>query len=183
MIGRNSEVKELNLIYKSNRAELVAIYGQLGAGKTHLVDEVFADKISFKHAGLPPVNKGNRKQLNLQLEHFYNSLIVHGMTDSDKPTDWLDAFFLLEKLLDSKDNGSRQVVFLDELPWLDTPKSYFISGFESFWNNWACHRKNIMVIVCGSEVSWIKDKLINNCGGLYGRVTWEIEVNPLNARD
>ena len=40
-----------------------------------------------------------------------------------------------------------------------------------------------MVIVCGSEVSWIKDKLINNCGGLYDRVTWEIEVNPLNARD
>lgn len=98
MIGRDSEVKELIRIYKSNRAELVAIYGQLGAGKTHLVDEVFVEKITFKHTSLPCVDKENRKQLNLQLEHFYNSLIVHGMADGDKPTDWLDAFFYCRSL-------------------------------------------------------------------------------------
>jgi hypothetical protein len=80
------------------------------------------------------------------------------------------------------DDGSRQLIFLDELPWMDTPKSGFITGLESFWNNWACHR-NVMLIVSGSATSWMRDKLINNHGGLYGRVTWEIKLEPFNLKE
>ena len=39
---------------------------------------------------------------------------------------------MLSQLLDAKDNGKRQVVFLDELPWMDTPRSGFITAFEGF---------------------------------------------------
>ena len=90
---------------------------------------------------------------------------------------------MLEKLLQSKDNGERQVVFLDELPWLDTPGSGFITAFEGFWNTWACHRSNIMVVVCGSANSWILDKLIDNHGGLYNRVTHEIKLEPFTLAE
>ena len=63
-----------------------------------------------------------------------------------KKTDsWLDAFLLLEKYLQKIDDGSRQLVFLDELPWLDTARSGFITAFEGFWNNWGCHRKFILM--------------------------------------
>lgn len=86
---------------------------------------------------------------------------------------------MLEMLLQEKDDGSRQVVFLDELPWMDTPRSGFITALEGFWNNWCCNRHNLMLIVCGSASSWILDKLINNHGGLYGRVTHEIKLAPL----
>lgn len=48
------------------------------------------------------------------------------------PESWLDAFYMLEQLLQEKDDGSRQVVFLDELPWLDSPRSGFIRAFEGF---------------------------------------------------
>lgn len=54
------------------------------------------------------------------------------MKKSKCPTNWLEAFFLLSKYLEEKDNGSRQVIFLDELPWLDTPRSGFITAFEGF---------------------------------------------------
>ena len=91
------------------------------------------------------------------------------MEKCEKPKNWLDAFVLLEKFLQNRDDGSRQVIFLDEFPWLDTPKSGFIRAFEAFWNTWGCHRKNLMVIVCGSANSWIQDKLLNNHGGLYNR--------------
>ena len=84
---------------------------------------------------------------------------------------------MLEKLLDEKDNGERQVVFIDEMPWLDTPRSMFITAFEGFWNTWGCARSNLMVIICGSANSWILDNLINNHGGLYGRITHEIKLN------
>ena len=180
MIGRKQESEELNRIYNRNKAELVAIYGRRRVGKTYLVDETFEGRITFRHAGLSPADEDSKGLLKLQLEHFYNSLDIQGMEKCEKPTSWLEAFLLLEKFLLAKDDGSRQLVFLDELPWLDTPKSGFIRAFEAFWNTWACHRKNLMVIVCGSANSWIQDKLINNHGGLYNRVTYEMKLAPFN---
>lgn len=183
MIGRSQEVKDLKRLYKGKKSELVAIYGRRRVGKTYLVDETFLGKITFRHAGLAPGEEGSEELLNLQLDHFYNSLKIQGMDNCEKPKSWLDAFFLLEKFLQDRDDGKRQLIFLDELPWLDTPKSGFIRAFEAFWNSWACHRKNLMVIVCGSANSWIQDKLLNNHGGLYNRVTFEIKLSPFNLRE
>ena len=146
MIGRKQESEELNRIYNRNKAELVAIYGRRRVGKTYLVDETFEGRITFRHAGLSPADEDSKGLLKLQLEHFYNSLDIQGMEKCDKPTSWLEAFLLLEKFLLAKDDGSRQLVFLDELPWLDTPKSGFIRAFEAFWNTWGCHRKNQQLI-------------------------------------
>lgn len=183
MIGRKQEIKELNKLYDRDQAELVAIYGRRRVGKTYLVDETFVGRITFRHAGLSPADENPKGLLKLQLDHFYNSLELHGMEKCEKPKSWLDAFLLLEKFLQKIDDGSRQVVFLDELPWLDTPKSGFIRAFEAFWNTWGCHRKNLMVIVCGSANSWIQDKLLNNHGGLYNRVTYEIKLAPFTLRE
>ena len=180
MIGREKEIKELEKLYSSKQAELVAIYGRRRVGKTYLVDEVFQGKITFRHAGLSPLDEEPKGLLRVQLDHFYNSLRLHGIESEKSPDSWLDAFFMLEKLLQGIDDGSRQVVFLDELPWLDTPRSGFVRAFEGFWNTWACHRKNLMVIICGSANSWMMNELINNHGGLYGRVTHEIKLSPFN---
>lgn len=182
MVGRKHELEELNRLYDSGKAELVAIYGRRRIGKTYLVDMAFQNRITFRHAGLSPVEEkgGLMKE---QLQHFYFSLQLHGMEKSHRPESWLEAFFMLEKLLQEKDNGERQVIFLDELPWLDTPRSGFITAFEGFWNGWACHRPNVMVVVCGSANSWILDRLINNHGGLYDRVTYEIKLSPFTLRE
>ena len=185
MIGRSKETTELNELYESNKAELVAIYGRRRVGKTYLVDETFCGRITFRHAGLSPIENPNSNisPLKAQLQAFYYSLLLHGMKKSHCPKDWLEAFFMLENLLQSKNDNSRQVIFLDELPWLDTAKSGFITAFEGFWNNWGCHRNNLMVIVCGSANSWILDKLINNHGGLYNRVTHEIKLEPFTLKE
>jgi hypothetical protein len=57
------------------------------------------------------------------------------------------------------------VIFLDELPWLDTRNSKFLSGLEHFWNSWASARNDILLIVCGSAASWMIKNLLNNRGG------------------
>ena len=183
MIGRDKEKNELEKLYNSNKAEMVAIYGRRRVGKTFLVDEVFNDRINFRHTGLSPVEEDSNGLLKAQLKHFYNSLKLQGFNGKQTPESWLDAFYMLEQLLQEKDDGSRQVVFLDELPWLDTPRSGFIRAFEGFWNTWACHRRNIMVIICGSANSWMMDELINNHGGLYGRVTYEIKLSPFTLAE
>lgn len=183
MIGRVKEQKILNELYESHNAEFVAIYGRRRVGKTYLVDEVFQGRITFRHAGLSPAGEKEKGLLKRQLDHFYNSLLLQGMKPSSKPKNWLDAFLLLELYLQEMDDGNRQVVFLDELPWMDTPRSGFVQAFEAFWNTWACHRKNLMLIVCGSANSWIQDKLINNHGGLYNRVTYEMKLSPFKLRE
>ena len=181
MIGRKKEIKELNMLYEKNSAELVAVYGRRRVGKTFLIDEVFSDRITFRHTGLSPESSTPKGLLKRQLEHFYNSLTLQGMDECNKPRSWFDAFLLLEKHLMRIDDGSRQLVFIDELPWLDTPRSEFISAFEGFWNSWGCHRKNLMVIVCGSANSWILDNLINAHGGLYNRLTYIIKLEPFSV--
>ena len=54
MIGRQREIKTLNRLYNSNKAELIAIYGRRRVGKTYLVNETFAGRITFHHAALSP---------------------------------------------------------------------------------------------------------------------------------
>ena len=79
MIGRIKETGELNRLYNSGKAELVAIYGRHRIGKTYLVDETFKGRITFRHAGLSPVEENKSGMLKAQLEHFYYSLLLHGM--------------------------------------------------------------------------------------------------------
>lgn len=183
IIGRKKEIEELKKVYLSHKAEFVAVYGRRRVGKTFLVDEALKEKITFRHAGLSPVDeKGESNNLKMQLQHFYQSLMLQGMHKSHCPKNWLEAFFMLEQHLQTIDKEERQVVFLDELPWLDTPRSGFITALEAFWNGWACHR-NLMLVVCGSANSWMLDNLVNNHGGLYGRTTYEIKLAPFTLAE
>lgn len=184
MIGREKETKELLDLYEGSKAELVAIYGRRRVGKTYLINQTFKNKFTFKHTAISPEDEqNNAKTLQIQLDSFYSSLTKFGLNDNKKPKTWFEAFDLLEKLLIEKDNGSRQLVFFDEFPWLDTKKSHFIQAFESFWNSFGCDRENLMLIVCGSANSWIQNNLINNHRGLYGRVTYEIKLLSFNLKE
>ena len=184
--GREKEQKKLRELYESGRAEFVAVYGRRRVGKTVLIDEVFQNKITFRHAGLSPIgsesgNASKNSHMKEQLGHFHRSLMLQGMEAGDPPESWLDAFYLLERfLMERDDTKGRLLVFIDEIQWMDTPKSGFMMGLEAFWNSWACYRHNVMLVVCGSSPSWIMDKLVDNHGGLYGRLTYEIELQPFN---
>ena len=187
IIGREKEIEKLNELYDSGNAELLALYGRRRVGKTFLIDEVFKDRITFRHSGLSPVDgrykttSGRRSKMKEQLKHFYRSLLMQGMKKSKQPESWLDAFYMLEDFLQEQDDGEcRQLVFIDEIQWLDTARSGFMTGFEAFWNGWACHRNNIMVVVCGSSTSWIMDNMINNHVGLYNRITYQIKLEPFS---
>ena len=183
MIGRQNEIRILQEKYAGSESEFIAIYGRRRVGKTYLVNETFGEKITFRHAGLSPAELKGKNLAAAQLDHFYQSLRLCGAKPEHHPKDWLEAFFMLEMWLQSLEEKGRLLIFLDELPWMDTPRSGFLTGLEAFWNNWACYRHNVMLIVCGSASSWILDRLINNHGGLYGRVTYQIKLDPFSLRE
>ncbi len=185
MIGRKIELEKMEAAVSKDRAQLIAVYGRRRVGKTFLVNEFFGGRFAFKHTAISPVDEKTKMKkknlLKLQLSEFYYSMRRYGLDSSESvPSGWQEAFFMLENLLESKDDGSRMTIFLDEMPWMDTPKSNFMPAFEHFANDWGLSKRNVKIIVCGSATSWILDKLINNKGGLYGRVTATIYVPPFS---
>ena len=140
--------------------------------------------MTFQHTGVSLVDLSEGQgRMKTQLESFYFSLLNHGLKGFLPPKSWLEAFFQLEQLLKQIDDGSRQLIFLDELSWMDTPRSGFLSAFESFWNGWCTSHDNIMLIVCGSATSWILGNLSRSRGGLYGRLTSEIKLSPFTLKE
>lgn len=184
VIGRRREVEELTRRYNGAEAEFIAVYGRRRVGKTYLIKEMYGDEFAFHHTGLSPADNATAESATTdQLKSFYFSLVKYGLEGESQPKDWLEAFFLLEKLLERKADGKRQVVFIDEMPWMDTPRSGFIKGLENFWNGWANYHKSVFLIVCGSATSWITNKLVHAKGGLYGRLTDKIKLAPFSLSE
>ena len=184
IIGRRQEIEELERLYRSDRPEFVAVYGRRRVGKTFLIKQARKDRIIFPHTGVSPVDqKGAKNRMKTQLESFYYSLLNHGLEGYSAPKTWMEAFYQLEQLLIKLDDGNRQVVFIDELPWMDTPRSGFLSAFESFWNGWCTGRDNMMLIICGSATSWILGNFGRSKGGLYDRVTCEMKILPFTLKE
>ena len=177
LIGRKEYVEELEDVYKSSKSEFVAVYGRRRIGKTYLIDCVFAERMTFSITALANTTLKN------QLLNFKIEMSRWFRRDCPLSDNWLMAFNQLAEQLEALDNVPKKVLFFDEMPWMDTPKSDFLSSFEHFWNSWASKRDDIMLIACGSATSWIVNKLINNKGGLHNRVTRRIRVMPLPVAD
>ena len=176
MIGRKKELNELKNAYEAKESQLVAIYGRRRIGKTYLVNEAFNHIFAFHHSGL---KRGGLKE---QLKQFRLSLRQQGHWDCPRLDDWQDAFFELGNFLSGLPAG-RKVVFLDEMPWMDTFRSNFLMAFEGFWNGWAVFRTDILLIVCGSATTWILKKIVHSREGLHNRLSARIRLEPFTLHE
>lgn len=170
LIGRHKEQQDLLDYIQTDRSEFIAVYGRRRIGKTFLVRQTIGDNACLQVTGMENISTAE------QLSNFYFSL-RKVYPQATKSSNWLEAFDQLETYLEGCQCG-KKILFFDELPWLDTAKSDFISAIEHFWNNWASARTDIKLICCGSAASWMLDNLINNHGGLHNRVTHQMLMEP-----
>ncbi len=182
IIGRKKEKDNLMQCLLSKRPEFVVVYGRRRVGKTYLIREYFNRHFSFYATGL------TSEKTKGQLQGFSASLSSYGYENSSIPKDWFEAFNRLKNLLES-DNvyrepiNNKRVVFLDELPWMDTAKSDFKSALDYFWNSWASAQEDLLLIVCGSATSWIITNLLTNKKGFHNRVTRRIHLTPFSLSE
>lgn len=177
IIGRKQELRVLDEYYASGKAEFIAVYGRRRVGKTFLVREHFHNRFAFDMTG---VMEGNK---NEQMTAFHMAMKTYGYKGPKNRT-WLDAFQALRELLERKlEDGKRCVVFIDELPCLDTPRAGFVHALGHFWNSWANWQPQIMLIVCGSATSWMVRNVIDDHGGLHDRVTHEMALHPFTLAE
>ena len=171
LIGRGKEKQVLLSALSEEYAQFIAVYGRRRVGKTFLIRETYDNKFDFQYTGAANITA--RKQL----ARFRRALKEHGQTDTPELTNWGDAFSELKRFVVNLPEG-KKIVFLDELPWMDAPRSGFLSELESFWNGWASARKDIVFVVCGSSTSWMVKKIIKNKGGLHNRLNHRISLKP-----
>ena len=119
----------------------------------------------------------------MQLKNFYLALQEYGSNLKKVPSDWLEAFEELKKLLKGIKENRKKIVFIDELPWLDTRQSEFLGAFEAFWNGWGAQQNDIMLVVCGSATTWITKKILSNKGGLFNRAARRLFLLPFTLQE
>lgn len=173
IIGRVEEIHMLDSFCDSGRPELVIVYGRRRVGKTFLIREHFRNKFAFYFTG--SLNVSNA----VNLTNFDSTIVEYGGIIKKSSKNWSEAFGKLRMLL-SENPGSRKIVFIDEMPWLDAQKSDFLASFDYFWNSWASANPDILFIGCGSATSWITKHIFQNKGGLHNRITGRIYLSPFS---
>ena len=177
LIGREKEIKRLSRAKEETEAQLIIVYGRRRVGKTFLINEYFNYEFAFKFTGSYNQNR------QTQLKNFVLELNRYSKKTNKTPKDWTEAFSMLRDYLEGTDTAEKQVVFFDEMPWMDSQRSGFLPAFEWFWNAWGSARKNLIFVVCGSAASWLTDNIEKNKGGLFNRCTCKLHLEPLNLHD
>ena len=178
LVGREQEIKLLEEYTTSGRPEFVAIYGRRRVGKTFLVNQLFGGRLAFSMTG---VLNGSKDE---QMEAFIDAMEEYSGALIDKPKSWMEAFRILKSFLKKKVVlEQRCIVFLDELPSMDTQRSGFIRALGYFWNSWASLQDNLTLIVCGSATSWMIRHIVDDKGGLHDRITHEMHLRPFTLRE
>ena len=181
IIGRKDELEVLQALLTTRKAEFLAIFGRRRVGKTFLICNFFAETncIFFKVTG---IRKG---KLQEQLTEFIKQIgdVFYGGATLEKPRKWLAAFDILTKAITKISKNKKVVLFFDEFPWMVTKRSRLLQALEYYWNQYWTHDSRLKLVICGSSSSWIIKNIVHNTGGLYNRITRNIELRPFSLAE
>ena len=179
LVGREYESKIMNELLDSSKSEFLALTGRRRIGKTFLVNNLYKNHLAFQITG---IQNGSFHQ---QLTNFGIKLKEHARTPyTSPPTNWQEAFLQLKQFTRTLSRRKKKhVLFFDELPWIQTPRSGFLEMLAHFWNDYLSKESHYILVVCGSATSWITQRIINARGGLHNRITQSIHLYPFTLSE
>jgi hypothetical protein len=178
MVGRKTEIGTMKRLMNSGRSEFLAVTGRRRVGKTFLIDQVLKPKYCFSMTG---IQKASQKK---QLVNFGVKLREYsGDKTLGYQQSWQLAFLEFKAYLQTLNKGDKHVIFIDELPWVATPRSGFVQMLAHLWNDYLSKESHFLLVVCGSATSWIAKNVINDPGGLHNRLTEIIHLPPFNLSE
>jgi len=179
IIARQEEIEKLEKLYNSNQSEFLAVYGRYRIGKTFLIRQFFKNKGFFFEITGSALAAPKEQLFRFQRE--LTALFQPEGTSLDF-NDWSEGLHHLQLFLRKLPKTQRIILFFDELPWLSMG-SDFLSALEYCWNRHLSDMPNILLIVCGSAAHWMLHNIVNNRGGLYGRLTSQIHLAPFSLAE
>ncbi len=172
--GRNDILDRLMSLFKKRTSSLVTCRGRRRIGKSTLI-EVFAQRVDarfIKIEGLKPRQKLSNAD---ELANFAAQLAAQTGCETTPPANWLNAFIRLGKEID---DSQRTVVLLDEVSWMAYYDNMFSGTLKIAWDNYFKKHPRLVLVICGSVSTWIRDNIIED-GSFYGRRSLDIIVPEL----
>jgi AAA+ ATPase superfamily predicted ATPase len=170
-VGRKNEMDFLQEKYESKNAEFVILYGRRRIGKTELLKEFGKDKKHIFYSG---------HQINdkMQLNRITKSLINHFGVNiySQSFGEWESVFTYIGENLSEKE---KTVIVLDEFPYMIESNHSITSVMQSTWDH-ILSKKNIMLVVCGSSMSFMEKEILSEKNPLYGRITGLLKMTEMD---
>lgn len=173
-IGRERELASLNQLYNSDKFEFVVLYGRRRVGKTALINRFIDGKRAIYFMGV----ESNAKQ---NLENFSKSILEYysGMEEADMSfTSFQAALETVFQLSLHK----RIVLSIDEYPYVARASKSLASTLQMLIDKYKDNCK-LMLILCGSSMSYMEDHVLAYKAPLYGRRTAQIKLLPFDFEE
>ena len=178
MIGRKREIEDIQRLLLSKEAEFLAVTGRRRVGKTYLIDTLLEDYMCFKMVGI------QNQDPTAQLLNFAVKLSEYDEgTDIIPSENWQWAFIRLKAYLKKLPKDKKQVIFIDELPWVASSDRTFVQMLAHLWNDYLASQPHFILVICGSATSWIVEKIIGDPGGMHNRVTMRMHIEPFSLAE
>ena len=172
--GRENELAELGNLWGKLSSSLVTCRGRRRIGKSTLITE-FAKKSKARFIRIEGIRPQEGYSNETELATFAAQLSSQTSADGRTPQNWLEAFLRLDEVLVG---NVRTVVLLDEVSWLAHYDKTFADVLKIVWDgHWSLHDR-LVVVLCGSVSSWIKEHIIDN-GSFLGRRSLDMVVREL----
>lgn len=172
-IGRKKELQALQELYEQKGCTMMVIYGRRRIGKSTLITEFIRDKKSIFY-----VSTKVGKERNLEL--FTKQVL------SVLAPDLLNATFpSLEDIFDfitGRLSEEKLVLVIDELPYWAEKDPSLLSVLQKYIDT-AWKDKNLMIILCGSALSFMENKVLSEKSPLFGRRNAQIRLEAFNYKD
>lgn len=169
-VGREKELAALDKLYASGRFEMPVIYGRRRVGKTRLIGEFVDGKRSVYFQA-----RRTNAKANLDL---LSSAISAGVTDGVLGS--FDSFDAAFDALARIGRNERLVVVIDEFPYLAQADSGISSLLQDKIDHVFKDDTQLMLILCGSSLSFMEEQVLGYQSPLYGRRTAQMKIEPFD---
>lgn len=167
-IGREKELAALNKLYASDKFEFAVIYGRRRVGKTALINQFIKDKKAVYFTGV----ESNALQ---NLENLSKSILEYS-AGIRAETAFLSFQAALEYVFQLSER-ERLILVLDEYPYAARSFASLASTLQLLIDRYK-ERSRLMLILCGSSMSYMEDQVLAYKAPLYGRRTAQMKLKP-----
>ena len=172
-IGRERELASLTQLYNSDKYEFVVLYGRRRVGKTALINHFIDGKQAIYYMGV----ESNAKQ---NLENFSKSIIEYA-SGIEAETSFASFQAALEAVFRLSEN-ERIILAIDEYPYVARASKSLASTLQLLIDKYK-DRSKLMLILCGSSMSYMEDHVLAYKAPLYGRRTAQIKLQPFDFEE
>lgn len=174
-IGREAELKFLQDKYEEEKGQLIVLYGRRRVGKTETLREFCKGK---KHIFFSCTQTTDR----VQLAKFSKRLLQEDIPAKQYVTEFADWERAFKAILDLPYGDEKKLIIIDEFPYMCRGNKSIPSVLQNLWDT-DFKSSNVMIILCGSAMSFIEKELLAEKNPLYGRATGIYKMKEMGFYD